>query len=305
MYPGASMAELAVQVLCSDEEGWTRGSGLVVARGLVLTAAHCVAGGQLLVRFAGGEERDASLVFAGDVQTCDLALIEFEGRSPEPQWRFGEVDRTWSDWVRGCWSVGFPAYKGARSAHVGGEIATLENIGTELLTLRLQSSPRERLHGSEWSAMSGAVVVAGDDVIVGVVGEHHRPEGADALTVFPVTALDERDDVAEFWARIGRDRRDRVTLPEQVGRQQARRPYIATVEELAPELLVGREDDLAALAAFATGTDGYRRIVGGTCWGRPRCSRSSSAHARPRSTSLRTSCAPSSTMRTPVASCCG
>ncbi len=276
MHSGAAMEDLAVQVLHFDGKDWSRGSGLVVGRGLVLTAAHCVGDGELLVRFVGGEERAARVAVAGDPVTSDLALIEFEGSSPDPRWRFGEIDRQWAGWVRGCWAVGFPAFKGraqggagiALSAQVGGEIPTMENAGTQLLTLRLQSSPRERAEGSEWSAMSGAVVVAGDDVIVGVVGEHCRAEGADALTVFPVTALDDHPDVAEFWKRVDRERRRLVQLPEQVGRRRARRPYIATVEELAPELLVDREPELAELAAFATGEDSYRWVIGESCWGK-------------------------------------
>lgn len=276
MHVGAVMAELAVQVLRDGGESWSRGSGLVVGRGLVLTAAHCVGDGGLLVRFVGGEERRATVAVAGNVETSDLALIEFNGPSPEPRWRFGEVDRSWKSWVGGCWAVGFPAYKGrsrggagiALLAQVGGEIPALENVGTDLLTLRLQSSPREQAEGSEWSAMSGAVVIVGDDVIVGVVGEHRHAEGADALTVFPVTALDDRAGVAEFWTRVGCDRHDLVPLPELVGRRRARRPYMATVDDLAPGLLVGRERELAELAAFATGAEGYRWVVGESCWGK-------------------------------------
>ncbi len=276
MPSGAAMEDLAVQVLHFDGKEWSRGSGLVVGHGLVLTAAHCVGAGRLLVRFVGGEERAASVAVAGDPVTSDLALIEFEGSSPDPRWRYGKVDRRWTGWVRGCWAVGFPAFKGRAqggagsvlSAQVGGEIPTMENAGTQLLTLRLHSSPRERAEGSEWSAMSGAVVVAGDDVIVGVVGEHRRAEGADALTVFPVTALDDRADVAEFWSRVGRERRRLVQLPEQVSRLRARQPYIATVEELAPELLVDRERELVELAAFATGEESYRWVIGESCWGK-------------------------------------
>lgn len=271
-----TLRDLAVEVLHYVDGGWSVGSGLVVGDGLVLTAAHSVGPGELRVRFIGHEDdRAAHVRLCGDDATADLALISVEGRTPSRRWRFGEVDRDWQDCVRPCWAVGFPQFmeheragRPARLlAQVSGEIPTVENLGTNLLTFRVHSSPTERLVGSPWAAMSGAVVVAGDDVIVGVVSEHRRPQGLDALTVVPLTALDDLTNPSEWWELLqGAEPARRVRLPEQSGRR--RRPYIATVTEQAPDRLVGREEELASLAAFAIGEDGYRWIVAGSWHGK-------------------------------------
>ncbi len=42
---------------------------------------------------------------------------------------------------------------------------------------------------SEWSGMSGSVVFVGKDIVVGVITEHHRPEGSSSLAVTPITAI--------------------------------------------------------------------------------------------------------------------
>ena len=275
-----AIGDLVVEVLHNRGDhrapDWTVGSGLLIDRGLVLTASHNVGPGELLVRVHGTEERAASVAKRGEGD-LDLALVEMVDRQPEaPPRRFGAVDRDSAAVIRRCWAVGFPRFKErpgpgkARperlSAQVNGEIPTAENLGHQLLTLRVTGAPRafpdRGLPESEWSGMSGAVVFA-DDVIVGVITEHHRPEGESSLTVVPLTAIDqlEEHEAAAWWGLLGVEPAQLVRLPAAGHR---RRPaYWATVMELAPTTLVGREAELAALAAFATGQDGYRWHVGG------------------------------------------
>ena len=47
--------------------------------------------------------------------------------------------------------------------------------------------------------MSGATVFSGNNIIVGVITEHHLPEGESALTVVPITALDLLQAEATKW----------------------------------------------------------------------------------------------------------
>ena len=74
---------------------------------------------------------------------------------------------------------------------------------------------------SAWAGMSGAVVFA-DQVVVGVVSEHHLPEGDNSLTVVPVAAIDSLPDANEWWRLLEVDRANFVRLPIQGGGTAAR-----------------------------------------------------------------------------------
>jgi WD40 repeat protein len=278
-----AIGDLVVEVLHNrgDDEApdWTVGSGFLIGRGLVLTASHNIGPGELLVRVHGSEECVASVSKRGDGD-LDLAVVEIvDSRLEAPPRRYGAVDRDSAAVVGRCWAVGFPRFKERPgkakpmrlTAQVNGEIPTAENLGHQLLTLRVTGAPRALPNGglpeSEWSGMSGAVVFA-DDVIVGVITEHHRPEGESSLTVVPLTAIDQLEDheAAAWWELLGVDRAQLVRLP--VDGHRRRPAYWATVMEMAPTTLVGRETELAELAAFATGQDGYRWHVGGPWTGK-------------------------------------
>ena len=73
------LGELAVEVLRRWDVGgrtrWTVGSGFVLGDSLILTAAHNVGPGELLVR-AGDVERPAVIRLRGDEGLADLALLE-------------------------------------------------------------------------------------------------------------------------------------------------------------------------------------------------------------------------------------
>src|SRR6266516_7373388 len=63
--------------------------------------------------------------------------------------------------------------------------------------------------------MSGAVVFSSDYIVVGVITEHHLPEGESALTVVPITALDllPEAEATKWWNLLGVGRQALVRLP--------------------------------------------------------------------------------------------
>ena len=79
------------------------------------------------------------------------------------------------------------------------------------LALQVTSAPQplpESVAGSEWEGMSGAVVFAADapggqQVALGVVSTHHRPEGESALTVVPITVIAGLVSAGQWWQQLG------------------------------------------------------------------------------------------------------
>jgi Trypsin-like peptidase domain len=201
----------AVEVLHDHGAGakprWTVGSGFLIGKKLVLTAAHTVGAGALTVRLAGSEEHSATIKLQGSQQDVDLAVLsitdDFDG--PELMVRYAFVDRSSSALVDNCWAVGFPRYMEQQtegkplreSVHIHGTIAPGSKLVSGMLQLEVTASPRlippGSLAESDWQGISGAVVFArhptAGDVAVGVIVEHHRPEGQSSLTVVPITAL--------------------------------------------------------------------------------------------------------------------
>jgi Trypsin-like peptidase domain len=232
-----TLEELVVEVIRHYYEGnlerWSVGSGLLIRDGYVLTAAHNVGPGELLVR-TGEVERPAVVRLSGGEDVADIALLELtEGADNLGGFlnrQFGEVDRGTADLVEKCWAIGFPSFKERDavprrkraekpfrlSTQVSGRIATGDNLGQPLLTLRTGQRPRP-LTGDEedqsaWQGMSGAVVFA-DQVVVGVITEHHLPEGDSSLTVVPITAIRHLPDAEEWWRLLGAHPADFVRLP--------------------------------------------------------------------------------------------
>ena len=264
--------------------GWSVGSGFLIGGDRVLTAAHNVGPGTLLVRIDGQFEHAAEIATDASAAGLDLAVVQitdqaFSGPMPVG---FASIDRGSPDTVDGCWAVGFPRFKErARgtgdsplrdTAHVHGSIAPGANRISESLELSVTATPRSlpatRLSESEWEGMSGAVVLAKvapyGDLAVGVVTEHALPEGESTLTVIPITAVNALEDAPNWWELLSVPSSETLlSLPHAVARRPP--PYRATVAEIAARtpVLLGREDDLAALAAFATGSEGYRWEVGG------------------------------------------
>jgi tetratricopeptide (TPR) repeat protein len=261
------LEDLAVEVLHHWGEGggsrWSVGSGFLIGDALVLTAAHNVGPGQLLVR-AGGVERTASVRLRGDENLADLALLELtippsDVAGPR-YWMFGEVDSSTPAFVEECWAVGFPRFKERTevpgkqgtpqkpvrsSAHVSGRIPTGDLLGRQLLTLQVDRAPLPLAgNESEWKGMSGAVTFAGE-IVLGVISEHHRSEGSSSLTVTPLIAIDLLPDAEEWWRLLCVRRSELVRLPVVEGL------YLWTAADFAAGLQV--TEDFGVIASIEPG----------------------------------------------------
>ncbi|MFI0370185.1 tetratricopeptide repeat protein [Actinomadura sp. 1N219] len=202
---GSGLTHRAVEVLrLSHGGGWNVGSGFLVGRQWVLSAAHNVLDAAvLLVRRVDESEHPAEMVMVDEIG--DVALLAVPGDASLadlPPVRFARVDRSRVAVIDECWTVGFPRWKERKgqpgsapqreSAQVDGEIPTGSNLRTSLLELRGRSMPRSSggRGSSEWQGMSGAVVFArgpaGRAYAVGLVTEHHAPQGSSVLTVAPL-----------------------------------------------------------------------------------------------------------------------
>jgi WD40 repeat protein len=132
---------------------------------------------------------------------------------------------------------------------------------------------------SQWAGMSGAPVLAAG-WLVGVVSEHAPRMGDSSVAMVPVTALEPDPDhplwgrgvaaPAAWWQRLGvRGLNDLEGLP-----RVNEAPYRATLREIGNALharmpqLLGRENELDEIAAFATGHESYRWLVAGAFSGK-------------------------------------
>jgi WD40 repeat protein len=185
------------------------GSGYRVAAAFVLTAAHCLRGSGHRVWLPDGEHA-AQVVALGSPGGVDLALLKIIPTSDQaligeiPPVRCARVDRSTPGRIGGCVAVGYPRFAGRPEAPLitcqvdgwipigSGLIDTATGRRSGFLTLRAEGpmplalpTSEENLTGSVWAGMSGAAVFV-DDLLVGVVAEHHLPEGDGSLTVVPI-----------------------------------------------------------------------------------------------------------------------
>jgi trypsin-like peptidase len=200
----------AVEVILDRGENrrvrWAVGSGFLVGGRQVLTAAHNIEPGRLLIRQMDGVELEASPV--PSPWALDMALLEITTESFDTDLkpiRFALANREFGQVLTPCWAVGFPMFKEKSrregesplrdSVQLLGEIATGSNRVSNRLEFIVKNSPRPILSHSdrsEWQGISGAVVFFDHPqlgaVAVGVIVEHHLPEGESSLTVEPFTA---------------------------------------------------------------------------------------------------------------------
>jgi WD40 repeat protein len=282
--PGGSVAVrrriVAIEADLGDGRSprWRYGSGLLIGGRRVLTAAHVVSGAVAVsVRRLGGVVWATLLdnALIGDPDRLDLALLDVPEAEDLVSVRVAAVNRNVAggEFVERCWAVGFPLFqevqrdKAGRSqretAHVRGEIPPLSGLAEHLLSLQVTASPRPLppegdTAGSEWSGMSGAAVFAGD-LLVGVVTEHSRWRGPSDVTVTPLARLTEPEnapaDAAEWWSRLGvADPIDLPLIPLATSRNEpAYRATLRVIRQRTP-ILLGRDGELASIAAFATGS---------------------------------------------------
>jgi hypothetical protein len=287
-------------------ERYLYGSGCIVVGRTVLTAAHVVVGAQRVQvrdphkrlysatvdpRFIGdpdGPGPDLALVeivdpgFVGDLPPIRLAAIDRDSPSAEPVGR--------------CHAIGYPWFAETPSptavrdtVDAIGVLPMASGLAGGLLSVVVSVAPRplppedRRLTDSAWAGMSGAPVVAAGQ-LVGVVIEHAPRAGPSAITAVPLTALQYDDthpewgpgvaDPAAWWSRLGGGAPvewPRLPAPPVAQWEPAYRDRLRefgeTLHWRMPQLL-GRQRELAELAAFATGQDGYRWLVGGAYAGK-------------------------------------
>jgi hypothetical protein len=283
-------------------ERYRYGSGCIVRGRTVLTAAHVVAEAvSVQVRDPDKKLYSATVDsrFVGDASGPgpDLALVEIDDPAVDvPPIGLARVDRDrLTDESVRCRAIGYPwfAETPSRSAvrdtvDAIGVVPSLSRLVAGLLSVQVSISPRPlpaeqtSLAESEWSGMSGGPVVAAGRLL-GVVTEHAPREGPSAITAVPLTALEPdpahpgwgpgAKDPSSWWARLGvSGLADLQWLPTPPERLEP--PYWATMREFGRTLhrrmpqLLGRERELAEIAAFATGAAGYRRLVGGAYAGK-------------------------------------
>ena len=236
----------------------------------------------------------------GDPSQLDLALLNVPRLVDAlPPISVAVVDRDTSTGtlLDGCWTLGYPAFQefqGAGHGHrvretaqVGGRIAPLSGLVGGLLSMEVTMAPRElptrgTLDESQWSGMSGAAVFAGD-ALIGVVSEHVPRRGPTDITVTPLQLLAEPGiappNARQWWELLSvGDPLSLQRLPVVATRPDP--PYKATVRVIRArtKLLVGREDEIARISAFAAGEDdafasdareqGYAWLAGGAWAGK-------------------------------------
>ena len=226
-----------------------RGSGLRIAGRFVLTAGHCAAGNGHTVIVAGGEHPAAVFVCSGTA-AVDVALLESPSLPVVEPLTCAVVDRRAAWELEGCLALGFPVWKdraaGPLLAQVPGHVPTAEGMDPQAkpsaipaMTLKItnpdikgKSVPLGDLDqpGSPWAGMSGAAVVTGDGLVLGVIRGHSPAEGAGSLTATRLEAIASLPDdvVRKFlsalqtpdlpeWPRIPASAEDGVTMPVRAG----------------------------------------------------------------------------------------
>jgi hypothetical protein len=278
------VAQIAVERDLGNEG--SRGSGYLIAPGRVLTAAHVVAGASVVrVRLDVGQDTEID-VQAGSwwadpagYQGTDLAVITIPesataGRAFELA-RFGRISDCAA--VLKVEAFGFPLFKlRGDAASVGrsgvfrdfeqatGHAPVAANRRQGTLAVNLDDPPPRQPPAGEpspWEGMSGAPVLAAGR-IVAVVAEHHTREGTGRLTARRIDRVYEALSAADLsgLAELLGLPPAASGLPDVVPHepeQLVRSAYLAQVRDIAPDQLIGRDDELADWAEFCAGADAY------------------------------------------------
>jgi hypothetical protein len=263
-----------------------RGSGYLVAPGLVLTAAHVLAGActvrvRLDVGQPGQVDVQAKQWWADpdEGNGTDLAVVMIPadvsaGRDIERA-RFGRISDCTA--VLAVQALGFPRFKlRGRAASPGepevfrdldqvtGHAPVAANRRQGTLAVYLDDPPPaipERAGSSPWEGMSGAAVWASGRII-GVVAEHHPSEGAGRLTARRIDRAYEQLPASDLdrlmsWLRLAQAAGQLPDIVPAGPSQLLQSAYLEQVRDIAPDTLIGRDSELAEWAQFCAGPDPY------------------------------------------------
>ncbi|MFF0518418.1 tetratricopeptide repeat protein [Actinomadura nitritigenes] len=214
--------ERAAETFARRQDGaWELGSGYLIARRLVLTAAHAVlAGGApaatIMVRFLGDRGTlPGRVAWWRCDETVDAAVVEIDdpdGRAPDA------APVSWGrlTGARGavrCEAIGFPdALRGPDEVRDSEHLTGVVNPGTRAKARRhdvlVDGRPESAASGSAWAGISGAALFCGD-LLTGVIVADPAAFGGRRLTAVPVA---EFLNDAGFTALVGDHHADSVEL---------------------------------------------------------------------------------------------
>jgi tetratricopeptide (TPR) repeat protein len=260
--------ERVVLLRYTRDEGRRRGSGLRIGGTLVLTAEHCAHGSDHVVVVAGREYR-AKVAWRSGRADVDIAVLNAPQLPAMQPLSCARVNTGIAKKIEDCVTLGFPTWNdrnGAkRRVQADGYVATGEGadphapVGApELLTFKITTPAirDKQVEAGEldrettpWGGMSGAVIVTGDDQIVGVVRGHAPAAGVGSLTFTPLAAIDvlPAEVSGEIWGHL--DVADPHALPILPMPEQAGSEAIVVGQIPAPPPGFVRRGEVDRLAA--------------------------------------------------------
>lgn len=270
------------------------GSGYLVSRTTVLTAAHCTVDktdpdrpvSALRVFAPGGFSVTIPPADVLRDPDLDVAVI----RVTRPPWsatddwtgpRWARIDRTASGLVPGCEAIGYPMWQQDPAdanrrglAELSGAVRRLEDSTSRLRHLVLRdpeltdvapphSARQLDQMRSPWGGLSGALVFSRGWAI-GVVVEHHPRQGKAAVRVLPVDRIAEADSPAAraVVRELGLPSLDRFPWAFPDDFDAVARMSAAAAEAAGPSIR-GRSGELASLAELGGPGPSRRRWVRG------------------------------------------
>ncbi|WP_369148963.1 caspase family protein [Streptomyces sp. R44] len=252
------------RVFCDTTRSF--GTGYRISNDTVLTAAHLVTeGARCLLGFPlGSATWEATADVAVLDETTDLAVLRFSPPGEAevvPPVRFGRVTREAA--VLNVETAGFPDFKrrdvGGREyqdlVHLFGTTSSLTNVSSGTLSVQFPAAPqRDKYASSPWGGMAGAPVWS-DGVLIGVVNADLSHEGQGTLGAARVDRFlaGAAPDLSGILGIPGLGDLPEVPAP----RLRPVSPYLTHVQDIAPQRLVGRDGELAALAEFCHGDQPY------------------------------------------------
>jgi hypothetical protein len=286
-YPAEPESDLVAEVIVTTADGeQVRGSGYRLTTDAVLTAAHVVRAAESVSLRFNARQRDewsaiGTVLPTGSTGDIAIVLIERADKrlrvSPRPLGSVGDRSA-----VLESAAVGFPRFKLKRNepgeqdqsgtaasgvryrdrVQAVGRIPVLSN--SKEGTLEFITDPPDQdtdPEHSPWEGMSGAAVWAAGRII-GVISKHHR---ADSTARLAVARLDRwlsgltGAELAQAAAVLGLAEQQR-SLPDVIPRPASEAldiGYVDQVRDLAPDELLGRDDELADLVRFCAGDEPY------------------------------------------------